>query len=575
MDVARHRHRRPLGFPAPSRLAVRYQSASVESKPRSARLSERATRRARSRHHGDMPDDPFGDAFGPLGPLVGRLLGDLGSLDLGDLRPPPGARGTHGLNRFGRDLTADARAGLLDPVIGRDDEIDQVIEVLARRTKNNPVLLGDPGVGKTAIVEGIAKRIADGEVPAALREVRLVALDLAGMVAGTKYRGEFEERLTGLISEITAAGPSLIVFVDELHQVVGAGSAEGAPMDAGTMLKPALARGELRLIGATTLEEYRRHIEKDAALERRFEPVNGARADRRADRGDPPGSAGALRDPPRRHDHRRGAAGGGRAGRPLRPRPVPARQGHRPCRPRRRPCGAAHAGRGRVAAGRAAAPRPRRGRRRRGLRARDGAHPRAGEARRGAVAEQEAADHRRRHRPDRGAAHRHPGRRAGRGRARPAAAPRGAAAPAHRRAGRGRRGGRRRRAQRPGRARPPGAAGRLVPVPRPHRRGQDRAGPGAGRGAVRLARQARAAGPVRVHRPLGRHPHDRRPARARRLRGRGPAHRGRAPRPLHRGAAGRDREGAPRGAPRSCSRCSTPGGSPTRTAARSISGTPS
>ncbi len=220
-----------------------------------------------------MPDDPFGDAFGPLGPLVGRLLGDLGSLDLGDLRPPPGARGTHGLNRFGRDLTADARAGLLDPVIGRDDEIDQVIEVLARRTKNNPVLLGDPGVGKTAIVEGIARRIADGDVPAALREVRLVALDLAGMVAGTKYRGEFEERLTGLIREITAAGPSLIVFVDELHQVVGAGSAEGAPMDAGGMLKPALARGELRLIGATTLEEYRRHIEKDAALERRFEPV--------------------------------------------------------------------------------------------------------------------------------------------------------------------------------------------------------------------------------------------------------------------------------------------------------------
>ena len=153
-----------------------------------------------------MPDDPFGDAFGPLGPLVGRLLGDLGSLDLGDLRPPPGTRGTHGLNRFGRDLTADGRAGLLDPVIGRDDEIDQVIEVLARRTKNNPVLLGDPGVGKTAIVEGIAKRIADGEVPAALREVRLVALDLAGMVAGTKYRGEFEERLTGLIKEITAAG---------------------------------------------------------------------------------------------------------------------------------------------------------------------------------------------------------------------------------------------------------------------------------------------------------------------------------------------------------------------------------
>ena len=235
-------------------------------------------------------------------------------------------------------------------MIGRDDEIDQVIEVLARRTKNNPVLLGDPGVGKTAIVEGIAQRIADGEVPAALREVRLVALDLAGMVAGTKYRGEFEERLTGLIREITAAGPSLIVFVDELHQVVGAGSAEGAPMDAGTMLKPALARGELRLIGATTLEEYRRHIEKDAALERRFEPVTVPEPTVEQTVRDPARPARALRDPPRRHDHRRGAAGGGRAGRPLRPRPLPARQGHRPGRPRRRPCGAARAGRRRCPA---------------------------------------------------------------------------------------------------------------------------------------------------------------------------------------------------------------------------------
>ena len=234
-----------------------------------------------------MPDDPFGDAFGPLGPLVGRILGDLGSMDLGgalgDLRPPPGSRGTRGLDRFGRDLTADARAGLLDPVIGRDDEIDQVLEVLARRTKNNPVLLGDPGVGKTAIVEGIAQRIADGAVPAALREVRLVAIDLAGMVAGTKYRGEFEERLTNLIREIATAGSSLVVFVDELHQVVGAGSAEGAPMDAGTILKPALARGELRLIGATTMEEYRRHIEEGRRAGAPVRAGHGARAVRRAD----------------------------------------------------------------------------------------------------------------------------------------------------------------------------------------------------------------------------------------------------------------------------------------------------
>ncbi len=157
--------------------------------------------------------------------------------------------------------------------MGRADEIDAVLEVLARRTKNNPVLLGDPGVGKTAIVEGIAARIVAGEVPDALRDVRVVALDLAGMVAGTKYRGEFEQRLTAVIDEVVAARRSVVVFVDELHAVVGAGAAEGGAMDAGTILKPALARGELQMIGATTLREYRRHIERDPALERRFEPV--------------------------------------------------------------------------------------------------------------------------------------------------------------------------------------------------------------------------------------------------------------------------------------------------------------
>ncbi len=177
------------------------------------------------------------------------------------------------LDRFGRDLTEEARRGGLDPVIGRDVEVEQVLEVLARRTKNNPVLVGDPGVGKTAIAEGIAQRVADGEVPEALRGARVVALDLAGMVAGTRYRGDFEQRLTAVIDEVTTADPKVVLFVDELHAVVGAGSAEGAPMDAASMLKPALARGELRMIGATTAGEYRRHIEKDAALERRFEPV--------------------------------------------------------------------------------------------------------------------------------------------------------------------------------------------------------------------------------------------------------------------------------------------------------------
>ena len=237
-------------------------------------------------------DQPFGGGsggggfggFGPLEDLVGRLVAGLeqglghderGPAPAGPQRPGAPRRrvSTPRLDRHGRDLTALARDDALDPVIGRDDEIDAVLEVLARRTKNNPVLLGDPGVGKTAIVEGIAARIVAGEVPEALRDVRVVALDLAGMVAGTKYRGEFEQRLTAVIDEVVAARRSVVVFVDELHAVVGAGAAEGGAMDAGTILKPALARGELQLIGATTLRDYRRHIERDPALERRFEPV--------------------------------------------------------------------------------------------------------------------------------------------------------------------------------------------------------------------------------------------------------------------------------------------------------------
>ncbi len=176
------------------------------------------------------------------------------------------------LDKYGRDLVALAAAGKLDPVIGRDEEIRRVIQVLSRRTKNNPLLIGEPGVGKTAIAEGLAGRIVDGDVPTGLENKRIVALDLGAMVAGAKYRGEFEERLKAVLDEIKAAEGGIITFLDEMHTLVGAGAAEGA-MDASNMLKPMLARGELRMIGATTLDEYRKHIEKDAALERRFQPV--------------------------------------------------------------------------------------------------------------------------------------------------------------------------------------------------------------------------------------------------------------------------------------------------------------
>jgi len=176
------------------------------------------------------------------------------------------------LKKYARDLTEAARAGKLDPVIGRDEEIRRTVQILARRTKNNPVLIGDPGVGKTAIVEGLAIRIANGDVPDTLRDRKLMALDMGALIAGAKYRGEFEERLKGVLDEVKGAEGGIILFIDEMHTLIGAGKSEGA-MDAGNLLKPALARGELHCIGATTLDEYRKHVEKDAALQRRFQPV--------------------------------------------------------------------------------------------------------------------------------------------------------------------------------------------------------------------------------------------------------------------------------------------------------------
>src|SRR5512136_2950859 len=216
---------------------------------------------------------PPGEALRAAGATADRIRGAVKEMRAGARVTSPEAESQYrALEKYTKDLTELARKGKLDPVVGRDEEIRRTIQILSRRTKNNPVLVGDPGVGKTAIVEGLARRIVDGDVPEGLKGKRILALDMGALLAGTKFRGEFEERLKAVLKEVVASEGQIVLFIDEMHTIVGAGAAEGA-MDAGNMLTPALARGELHAIGATTVNEYRKHVEKDPALERRFQPV--------------------------------------------------------------------------------------------------------------------------------------------------------------------------------------------------------------------------------------------------------------------------------------------------------------
>ena len=262
--------------------------------------------------------------------LLSGYTGGKGEQTSGRAGEGEPGQGSMVLDQFGRNLTQLARESKLDPVIGREKEIERVMQVLSRRTKNNPVLIGEPGVGKTAVVEGLAQDIVKGEVPETLKGKQIYTLDLGALVAGSRYRGDFEERLKKVLKEIKTRG-DIVLFIDELHTLVGAGAAEGA-IDAASILKPMLARGELQTIGATTRDEYRKHLEKDAALERRFQPIDVDEPTVAAHDRDPEGPARPLRGAPPRELHRRRARRGREPRRPLHQRPVPARQGDRPDR---------------------------------------------------------------------------------------------------------------------------------------------------------------------------------------------------------------------------------------------------